>query len=880
VNDSPHETVTFLFTDIAGSTQLWESHPDTMRLALERHDELLRVACTTFGGSVFKTVGDSFYVAFDRAPDAVAAAVQSQRMLLDEQWPAPIAIAVRMALHTGVAATRDGDYFGQPLNRVARLLSTGHGGQILLSEATRDAVGEELPAGADLQDRGVHRLRDLHEPLGVFQVLHEALPSEFPPLRSLSTHPNNLPQQVTTFIGRDREMETIHGMIERSRLVTLTGSGGCGKSRMALQIAADALERFPDGVWLIELAALSDPHLVVHAAASALGVVDDPGKPILTSLADFLQEREILIVLDNCEHLLDACAQMTHVVLRSAPKVRFLASSREPLAIEGEASFRVPSLSSPDPRRDLTPERLYPYESVRLFLDRAVLQRSDFTLQKENAAAVAAVCHRLDGIPLALELAAARVRSMPVEQIEQRLDQRFRLLTGGSRTALPRQQTLRALIDWSYDLLDGPEQALLSRLSVFAGGWTVEAAEQVCAGGAVEEWETLDLLTSLVDKSLVTFQEHLGAARYRLLETVRQYARDRLEESGHRPEWRDRHLDHLLRIAESAEPHLRGADQMEWLEHLECEHDNLRAAIEWAHEKRDEESDLRLGAALWGFWLRRGHLSEGRERLDRSLSRCQDGDTAVRAAALNGTGVLTGFQGDYDRARELHEASLHIRRILGDDWGIAQSLNNLGLVAADQGHYAKARALYEEALAIRRRLEDLRGVAMSLTNLGAVACEQGDLEEAHAFHEESLAIQRGTGNRRGTAGALDRLAHLALRRGDIQAARSLYGESLAIFQELGDQWGIAVSLEGAAALARCESNPLQAAKIWGAAQRLREEIGVPLPPAERPRYVEQVSIARSECTSTAAFEAAWETGRGLTLDQAIDFVQRPETPHL
>jgi predicted ATPase/class 3 adenylate cyclase len=531
----PSGTVTFLFTDIEGSTRLWERHPEAMRTALARHDALLRQAIESRGGHVFKTVGDAFCAVFSSAPDAARASLDAQRALHAADWDAVGAVRVRMALHTGEADERGGDYFGPALNRVARLLAIGHGGQVLVSSAAEAAIHGALSAEASLRDWGSHRLKDLQEPEHVYQLCAPDLPAEeFPPLRSLQAFANNLPVQATSFIGRERDIAEIQRLLSSARLLTLNGAGGVGKTRLALQAAADLLETYGDGVWLVELAPLADPDLVPQTVAFALGVREEPGRPFTQTLADYLRNKKLLLLLDNCEHLVDACARLADTLLRSCPDLQILATSREALGVPGERTYRLPSLGLPDPARLPPMDVLAQFESVRLFRERAQLHQPAFAVTAANAPALAQVCHRLDGIPLAIELAAARVRSLPVEQIAARLDDRFRLLTGGSRTALPRQQTLRALMDWSYGLLTDGEKTLLRRVSVFSGGWTLEAAETVCAGDGVDDWEILDLLTRLVDKSLIVYEERDGEARYRLLETVRQYAQERLQESGER----------------------------------------------------------------------------------------------------------------------------------------------------------------------------------------------------------------------------------------------------------------------------------------------------------------------------------------------------------
>ena len=839
--DLPSGTVTFLFTDIEGSTKLWEQHQEMMRATLARHDALLREAIEGNNGHVFKTVGDAFCAAFPTASYALASALSAQQALVAEPWPQATPLRVRMALHTGSAEERDNDYFGSPVNRVARLLSTGHGGQVLLSLPAQALVKESLPDGCRLLDMGSHRLKDLQKPEHVFQLLAPGLRADFPPLRSLDTLLTNLPIQLTSFIGRDKEVEAVKSLLAKTRILTLTGSGGAGKTRLALQVAAELVEEYTDGVWLVELAALSDPALVPQQVATALGLREEPGRTLIQTVTDYLLSRSVLLVLDNCEHLLPACTDLTETLLRSCPHVRILTTSREALRLTGEQVYRVPSLPAPDLASLPTEETeravlVSEYDAVRLFVERARLQRPEFVLTGHNAEAVASVCSRLEGIPLAIEFAAARVRLLSVAEIDAGLEDRFELLTGGSRTALPRQQTLRAAMDWSYDLLTGQERLLLSRLSVFAGGWTLEAARKVCGDRSLPVGMVLDVLSGLVDKSLVVAETQGGSSRYRLLETVRQYGRERLTQSEEDREIWKRHLDFFLGLAEEAEPQLTGSEQEVWLARLEAEHDNLRAALSWCQtEEAGAEAGLRLAGALWRFWMVRGYLGMGRAYLGEALAReGAAGRTALRAKALNGAGNLAFNQGDYETARLLYEESLSIRRELGDKQGIALSLNGLGIVAYLQGDYSSSRALYEESLSIRRELkdtwgiaaslhnlgnvaylqgdyeaakalyeeslslhrelEDRRGIADSLNNLGNVVCDQCDYSEARALQEESLSIRRGLGDKRGIAVSLGNLGNVASLQGDYEAARVLHGESLAIHRELGDKQGIAYSL--------------------------------------------------------------------------------------
>lgn len=891
----PSGTVTFLFTDIEGSTRLWEEHPEAMRPALARHDALMRAAIEQHQGYVFKTMGDAFCAAFPTATDAVNAALAAQQALNAEEWAEPVRIRVRMALHAGIAEERDNDYFGQPLNRVARLLSAGHGGQVLLSEAVRQLCHDRLPPAAELMDLGRHRLRDLSQPEQIFQLLHPQLPTVFPPLRSLESQVNNLPQQLTAFIGREQEIDAVTTLLHRSHLLTFTGSGGCGKSRLALQIAAEMLEEYPDGVWLVELAALAEPALVAQTVVSALGLQEQAGQTVQHTLIAHLRNKRVLLLLDNCEHLVAACATLVEALLKSCPHLKVLATSREALRIAAEQIFHVPSLTLPDAVQPCTREIALQYEAVRLFADRAALVKPDFAVTDHNAPRVAQVCRRLDGIPLAIELAAARVRSLSVEDIDARLDSRFRLLTGGNRTALPRQQTLRALIDWSYDLLQAQERLLLSRLSVFSGGWTMEAAEVVASGAwsvdrepsltetartasheslttnhepRITIEEILDLLTSLVDKSLVLVEEQEETVRYRLLETVRQYAAEKLAASGEADRVRGRHRDWCVALAEEAVRNSGGAEQGMWLTRLETEHDNLRTALTRCIEDVEgAEAGLRLAGALCWFWMVRGHFSEGRTLLGRALEREDaQGWSAVRAKALTGAGALAYSQGDFEMAKSLYQEGLALFRKLGDKRGIAASLYNLGAVAYVQGDSVARRTYYEEGLAIHRELGDKRSVAYSLNGLGAVAHQQGDYEEAWSLFEESLSLCKQSEDRGGVATSLNSLGQVATDQGRYPQARELLEESMIAYRELGDRRGVADTLEGLAGVLQMQAETEQAVRLWGAADALRESIGAPMHPDKQERCAQQIAQAR-RTLGESTFSVVWEQGRSLTWEQ-------------
>ncbi len=648
---------------------------------------------------------------------------------------------------------------------------------------------------------------------------------------------HNLPLHLTSFIGREKEMAEVKHLLAGTRLLTLTGPGGTGKTRLSLHVAADLIEMFPDGVWLVELAPLSDPALVPQTLTSTLGVREESGRPIAATLTDYLRAKHLLLILDNCEHLIDACAQLADVLLHACPDLRVLASSREALGIAGETAFRVPSLSLPPPQSRIADlHSLNQYEAVRLFIDRASAVRPGFQMTEANAPAIAQICHRLDGVPLAIELAAARVRAMTPEQITARLDDRFRLLTGGSRTALPRQQTLRALIDWSWDLLSPPERTLLRRLAVFWDGWTLDAAEAVCADAEGQEVispnEVLDWLARLVDKSLVVADEQDGEARYRLLETIRQYARDKLLEAGstEAERVRGRHLNFFLRLAAEAEPEVRRADQLSWLARLETEHGNLRAALKWALGSRDIERGLRLAAALSRFWYLRGHWKEGREWLEQMLletaREAASSQAALwrsaRAKALYGAAWLMDESG---RDIPLYEESLSLCRELGDKWGTAFSLRGLGATTAYRGNPEQGEPLLEESLTLFKELGDPWGMAVVLFSLAWVASNRDDNQTAQAMWDESLSLFRQVGDRWGIAVVLGGLGYIARLQGHYQKAAALSEESLTLFRELGDKAGVAVSLSRLGNVALRRGDYRQAVTILEEGLVLQKERG-------------------------------------------------------
>ncbi|MGQ0549041.1 MAG: ATP-binding protein [Armatimonadota bacterium] len=827
----PAGTVTFLFTDIEGSTNHIERLGDAgYAQLLAEYRRLVRAAFGAEGGHEIQMHGEGFLVAFQSARSALRTAVAAQRALSASSWPGGASPRVRMALHTGEAVSVAEGYVGLNIHRAARICSVAWGGQILLSKTTRVVIGEDLPDGVSLRDLGEHRLKDLTHPQHLFQVLVDNLPADFPPLRSLNTHPNNLPIQLTSFIGRDREMADVKRMLATSRLVTLTGAGGAGKTRLALQVAADLLEQFPDGVWLVELASVAAPALIPQRVAAALGVREEPIRPLLTTLQDYVQSKEMLLMLDNCEHMVTACGSMAETLLRVCPKLRIIATSQHGLRIAGEWTYRVPSLSLPDLDRLPPVESLTECEAVRLFVERARACRPEFAMTRENARAVAQVCSRLDGIPLAIELAAARVKLMSVEQTAARLGDRFRLLGRGSRTAPPRHQTLRAAMDWSYELLAEQERTLLRRLAVFAGGWTLEAAEAIYSeeGRDGEGYEVLDLLSQLVDKSLVMGEEQDAEFRYRMLETVRQYGLDKLVESGEAEPVRGRHRDWCLRLAEQAEPELQGRKHKVWLGRLEREHDNLRAALEWSLERGDADIGLRLAGALWWLWFVHGHWREGRQWLERALSSSSAASvagTGARAKAIYGAAALAWRQWDHGRAAALAQESLTLCRDLEDKLGIAISLTILGQVALRQGNFERARAAFAESHALYREIGHTWGIAATLLALGFAADARNDTTKAVALYEESARLFRELGEQWGLAMALRQLGQNAIFTGDYARATALLKESLMLCEELGDTAGIAYVQNPLGIAARAQGDYARAASLHQASLTLYRQLG-------------------------------------------------------
>jgi predicted ATPase/class 3 adenylate cyclase len=928
----PTGTLTFLFTDIEGSTKLWERDSSVMQVALARHDEILRSAIEERGGYVFKTVGDAFCAAFLTAPDALETALQTQRRLLSTEWEHIGPLRVRMALHTGAADERDGDYFGPPLNRVARLLSAGHGGQVLLSLPTQELVRDQLPAGTSLRDLGEVRLKDLFRPERVFQLVLPDLPSEFPPLRTLDAYRNNLPLQPTPLIGREKEVAEVRERLSRPevRLLTLTGAGGTGKTRLGLQTATELTEHFEEGVFFVSLAAISDPQLVVGAVAGTLGVKEAGGQPLLESLEDYLDEKHILLMLDNFEQVLEAAPMVTEL-LSAAPNLKVLVTSRIPLRLYGEHEYSVPPLALPDPERPPSVERLTHYEAVRLFVERAKAAKADFSVTNDNAPAVAEICVRLDGLPLAIELAAARIKLLTPQAMLGRLGNRLKLLTGGARDLPERQRTLRSTIEWSYGLLDEGGKVLFARLSVFAGGRTLEAIVAICDAEGDLPVDVFDGLSSLVDKSLLKQEEGVGGEpRFVMLETIHEFAREKLQESGEAENIERLHAEYFLALAEEAEPAVQGAEQDTWIEVLETEHDNIRAALSWSLEQRgDADSGLRMGAALGEFWYLRGYVGEGRRKLDEALAKPGWSSVAARGGALTRVSWLAYLQGDLDRAVEASEEGLRLdgvellRTGSGDNLA-AELMRTLGIAVSgqsifgsvpDQGNSDRAIELYEKSLALDREAGNARGAAVSLfclgdelkgrgdfvrameiyeegikqcrdsgdptllasilAHVGYTFMLQGNLERATAISEEAAAMLREQEHRFYLAEVLYTLGWVALLQSNYQRAKSLYEESLLLCLEVGDKVAVPGCLEALACAAAAQGEAERVAKLFGSAQTQRKATGHHEASAEQALREPYLSVARSKLDETS-WQEAWAEGRAMTLDEVISYALEEE----
>jgi predicted ATPase/class 3 adenylate cyclase len=868
MTDLPTGTVTFLFTDIEGSTRLLQELGDRYAAVLGEHAAILRRAIAAADGTEVSTHGDAFFASFRSPAAAVRAVVAAQRGLAGHDWSPGPPLRVRMGLHTGEGTLGGDDYVGLDVHRAARIADAAHGGQVVVSDATRALVRHALPAGTSLRDLGEHRLRGLDRPEHLHALVIDGLPADFPPLRTLDARPSNLPLQLSSFVGRDDEIAEVRRLLAGARLLTLTGPGGSGKTRLALRVGAELLGEYRDGCCFVDLAAVRDPDLVPAALAGALGVAEAPERPILDLVTDHLRPRELLLIVDNFEQVVEA-APALETLLAAAPRLRVLVTSRVVLALRGEQEFEVPPLELPDPDRLPGLAALRGVEAVRLFTERAQAADPRFALTDGNAAAVAAITARLDGLPLAIELAATRIRVLTPEQMLARLQRRLAVLTGGTRSLPERQRTLRAAIAWSYDLLDAAERRLFARLSVFTGGWTLDSAEAVCAPDELG-LDALDGLASLVDRSLVRRADaQAPVPRFSMLETIREFGLEQLETSGDLEAVRRRHADHFLCLAVEAEPGLTAADQG-WLDRCEQEHANIRAALRWAIDAGAADRAQAAAGALWRFWQQHGHLAEGRGWLQEVLAMpTGQAPTQARAKALAGAGGIAWWQNDRAAARGCYDEAVAIERALGDPARLAEALYNDAFAVAAGDDLEAATGLLDEGLALFRQAGDEAGAAKVLVMLVVRDAVAGEWERVIARIEQSVAIWRRRGDRQSLAFGLVWLAFAYGRAGRPADARATALEALALFRAVDDATGIALAFLDLAFLLTWEGRHEDAIRMAAVSAAHRDRAGGgPTPGFGGMLEGDPVAEARAHLPADAA-ERAWQDGAAMGLDQAV-----------
>jgi predicted ATPase/class 3 adenylate cyclase len=825
----PSGTVTFLFTDIEKSTVLWERDPGQMVRAMERHDELIEGIVADNSGVLVRPrgEGDSRFAVFRRATDAAAAAAAIQRQFFQEEWQVEAPVRVRIGLHTGEADLRLGDYYGPAVNRCARIRSAAHGGQTLLSMTTASLVQDSLQEGLSLRHLGVCRLANIQRPESIYQLDIQGLTSDFPPLTCIqNTSQTNLPAMLSSFIGRGDELTEIKALLPGNRLVTITGMGGSGKTRLAIQAGAELAGDFNDGVRLVDLSPLDNPELIVKEVANVFDLRENEDRTLLESLVVVLAPKHLLLILDNCEHLLPDVRRITETLIQGAPRLHLLLTSREPLGLPGEFVWSIPPLSFPESLQASELDGHLDYDAVKLFVDRAAAVQPGFKLSAKNAPAILRITRKLEGNPLAIELAAARAKVLSEEDIASRLDAGLRFLFPRGSTPNAPQQTLQAMIDWSYNLLSPKEQVLLRRLGIFKGGWLLPAAEAVCSNKKLPAWQILDLLAGLIDKSLVVPEMQESHHRYRFLEMIREYALLRLGESSEADKIAEKHARYYLALAEESYGELWGEKLGYWLDYLEAEHDNLRSALEWAKSTPDRrEVLLRLVGSLWRFWVIRGYLREGRSWMELALERNADAPPASRANAMRGLGFLALHQGDYQLAQSVHEESLALYQHAGSQLGIARQLDVLGEIQWMQGSPTTAVSMFSESLSLHRKINNPEGVATTLEHLGMIARDHGDYPQAREQLEESLQIYRQLGNTLYIASSLNNLGLVAYVLCEYHKANSLFEESVALYRQMKDRWGISEALINLGNVAKDQGYFHRANDIYYDTLALKQDLG-------------------------------------------------------
>jgi len=867
----PTGTVTFMFTDIEGSTRLLQDVGEAYADLLADHNQILRKAIAAGGGFEIQTEGDAFFAAFASVPGAIRAAVQGQQALANEAWPEGHEIRVRIGLHTGEGVLSGGQYVGLDVHRAARIAAAGHGGQILISDSTRSLAGDALAAGVGVLDLGWHRLKDIEQREHLHQLVIDGLPNEYPPIRTLDARLTNLPLERSSFVGRERAVREATSLLERSRLLTLTGPGGIGKTRLALKIAADQLGRFADGVYLVDLSPITDPSLVPAAIAGALVVREQPGRDLAASLGEHVRDRELLLVLDNMEQVVDA-AETVRRLLDAAPALTVLATSRIPLHLTGEQEFPVPPLGLPDPTHHADPESVNDNEAVVLFIQRAASVRPGFGLTADNAAAVAGIAVRLEGLPLAIELAASRAKLLDPRTILARLGSMLSLVPSGPDDLPDRQRTLRSTIQWSYDLLEPEHQRLFARLGTFRGGWMLESAELVCGPGL--DIEVLEGLATLVDHSVVRqAMVEDGQPRFSMLETIREFALERLASTGEQDELQRRHAEHFRNLAEEAELHLTRQEKVVWLARLENEIDNLRATLDWAEATGESGTGLRAAAAIWRFWQQRGQLSEGRVRLERLLAipgaaRRDE----VRARALGALGGITYWQNDNSVTRAAYEEAADIAREIGDHRLLASALLDLSFIPSMERDADRAELILREGLAAAQQTGDRLLIADFWDSIAWLDVIRGKPADAIPVRLSAIEIFREEGDVWKVANSLIGLAMLSRMSGDGDAARNHLRDALAMFTQAEDTISMSGALNGFALVAIDDGLPERAARLVGAAARIRDDVGGGIPPELFDSWGDPASDAK-QVLGDATYERARAEGYALDVDSAVAFAQ-------